>query len=79
MSGAVFYIAKVEQNPLPVAFKLVSCDSNGFSFANDLHDFPRRIDYHYIDTNTMRVNVSGPTGAGFRVHYQRQPAATGQP
>ena len=72
MSGAVFYIAKVPQNPLPVAFKLIHCSDNQFFFENLTHDFPNRIDYHFINANKMRVDVSDKNGKGFSVNYKKQ-------
>ena len=45
MSGEVFYIAKVDHNKFPVAFKLTECSENKAVFENHTHDFPKKIDY----------------------------------
>ena len=41
MSGEIFFIAKVAQNPLPVAFKLTHCPAGVAVFENASHDFPK--------------------------------------
>ena len=45
MAGDIYFVSKVAHNPLPVAFKLVSLESNRAEFENESHDFPQRIIY----------------------------------
>lgn len=58
MGGEVFYIPKVAQNELPISFKLMSQDSNGFIFENIKHDFPQRIKYSSTGERELSVVIS---------------------
>jgi hypothetical protein len=71
MSDSIFYIAKVSHNPVPVAFKLVKCNGNTFVFENEKHDFPKRIEYKFLDKNRMLVKVSDGKGEGFTIDFNR--------
>jgi hypothetical protein len=59
MAGEVFYLAKPQQNKVPVAFKLVECSDNYLKFANPLHDFPQTIEYRLHSPNRMVALVVG--------------------
>ncbi|NRA83806.1 MAG: hypothetical protein HRU22_08575 [Gammaproteobacteria bacterium] len=72
MSGAVFYVAKVASNDLPVAFKLTSCSEKTATFVNLQHDFPNKISYQFNNEQSMTVVVSGNNGKGFNVELIRQ-------
>lgn len=69
MSGSVFYIAKVDQNELPIAFKLVSCSTTHATFENIKHDSPKRISYQHHDKERMEVNISDGKGKGFVITF----------
>ncbi len=71
MSNAVFYIAKVDHNSLPVAFKMVQCTRNHAIFENFKHDFPKRIVYKAINKDRMKVIVSDGQDKGFTINYIR--------
>lgn len=72
MSGGVFYLAKVEHNPLPVAFKLIACVDGLFVFENGQHDFPKRLAYHFEKAGSLSVKVSDGKDKGFEILYRRQ-------
>ncbi|WP_337881688.1 DUF6265 family protein [Rheinheimera sp.] len=72
MQGEVFYLAKVKHNPLPVAFKLTSCEQNLFVFENQSHDFPKKIEYQLQGPKQLRVKVSDGMEKGFSLNFARQ-------
>ncbi len=59
MQGETFYLAKVAENPYPVAFKLTSFDSAQAVFENPDHDFPQRITYRHPASDSLTVLVAG--------------------
>jgi len=74
MSGEIFYLAKVEHNELPVAFRLVECSNGRAVFENRGHDFPKRIDYRCVDESTLRVTVSDGGSRRFEIEFRRAPS-----
>jgi hypothetical protein len=70
MQGEIYYLAKVSHNPLPVAFKAISCDANQVVFENPHHDFPNRLLYVLKVTGSMEVTVSDLQGKGFTLQFQ---------
>lgn len=71
MSGEVFYLAKVPHNPVPIAFKLMNCKNNVFTFKNSQHDFPNIIEYQQINRNALQVEISGESGKSFTIQLYR--------
>tara|TARA_R110000737_G_scaffold163791_1_gene191348 strand:- start:288 stop:749 length:462 start_codon:yes stop_codon:yes gene_type:complete len=71
MSGEIFYLAKVSHNPVPVAFKLVQCINDLYTFKNSQHDFPNTIEYQRISQNIMQVKVSGKSTKSFTIQLYR--------
>ncbi|WP_282110297.1 DUF6265 family protein [Shewanella algicola] len=71
MSGGIYYLAKVRQNPLPVAFKLTHCKDALAVFENHDHDFPNKIEYYFIESQHIRVTVSGQDNQGFELKFTR--------
>jgi len=71
MSNEVFYLAKVSHNTVPIAFKLTYCKNKQFIFENNQHDFPNKIEYRQIDSNTLHVTVSGKSEKSFTIQYYR--------
>ncbi len=57
MGNEVFFIAKVNHNTLPVAFKATHCTELAFTFENQAHDFPKVISYQYLNQKNLRVVV----------------------
>jgi Domain of unknown function (DUF6265) len=58
MNGEYFYLAKVPQNKLPVAFKMSYYHDERIVFENINHDFPQRIEYSKISNDSLRVTIS---------------------
>ncbi|MCT8986211.1 DUF6265 family protein [Shewanella phaeophyticola] len=71
MPEGIYYLAKVTHNPLPVAFKLTHCKDALAVFENHDHDFPNKIEYHFIDNEHIRVAVSGQDNQGFEIKFTR--------
>lgn len=71
MSDGIFYIARVNHNPLPVAFALTDCDARGASFENPAHDFPKRIEYRRRARDEVLVTVSDGKQKGFSISFVR--------
>ena len=74
MSSEIFYIPKVAENPLPVAFKLTRITDTTATFENPEHDFPTKIVYMRVDANAMTVSVEGAANDG---EPQREHSVTG--
>ena len=75
MAGGVFYLSKVADNELPVAFRLTQCADGRFVFDNPVHDFPRRLEYLLLPDGRLAVHVSDGGEKGFRLEYSRSDAA----
>jgi Domain of unknown function (DUF6265) len=58
MNGEYFYLAKVPQSKLPVAFKMSYYHDERIVFENSNHDFPQRIEYSKITDDSLRVTIS---------------------
>jgi hypothetical protein len=71
MSNEIFYLAKVSHNPVPIAFKLTHCKNKWFVFENMLHDFPNRIEYRQVNSDTLQVIVSGKSEKPFTIQLYR--------
>jgi hypothetical protein len=71
MSAAFFYIAKVDHNLLPVAFKLIKCTDENIVFENLTHDFPKRIEYKHTEKNKMLVVVSDGKNQKISINFIR--------
>ncbi len=71
MADAILYFAKVPHNPIPIAFKLSLCRNKQFIFENMQHDFPNKIEYRQIHSNTLQVIVSGKTEKSFTIQLYR--------
>lgn len=72
VASELFYVAKPEQNSLPVSFKLTHCSSKQAVFENPAHDFPQRLEYQLGTTNKMTVTVSGAAGKKFDINFTRR-------
>jgi hypothetical protein len=73
MASAVYYLAKVSHNPLPVPFELTSCMAGQLVFENPGHDFPRRLDYTQLAPDRMTVRVSDGAAKAFTLDFRRTP------
>ncbi len=72
MSGEVFYLAKVDHNNRPVAFKLTRCSGTSATFENSDHDFPKKLEYRLNDNNEPNIRVSDGKDKGFEINYTRR-------
>lgn len=73
LAGGVFYLSKVTDNDLPVAFRLSQCEAGRFVFVNPAHDFPRRIEYERGEQGRLTVRVNDGADQGFTFDYIRTP------
>jgi len=56
----VFYIPIVEENNMePVSFKLTSNNNNSFVFENPHHNFPKRIVYEIVSSDSLHAYIDG--------------------
>lgn len=72
MSGELFFLAKVPNNPLPVAFAASGCEPGRVIFSNEAHDFPQYLAYQLSPDGTLKVQVSSRNNPGFVLAYQKQ-------
>ena len=72
MSGEIFFVAKVDHNDLPVAFKLTDCSSDRAVFENAAHDFPRKLEYRLVNDDKILVTVTDGATQGFKVSFTRR-------
>lgn len=72
MAGGVFYLAKVDHNELPTAFRLTECSASHAVFENPAHDFPRKLDYRLSPDGQLTVLVSDGADKGFRLEFTRE-------
>jgi hypothetical protein len=56
--NAIYYIADVPQNQLPVYFKLTEITESGFVCENPDHDFPKQISYQ-LEGDKLEAQISG--------------------
>lgn len=70
MQDGVFYLAKVTQNLLPVAFQAIQCVDNKVIFENTSHDFPTRLTYQLVNKR-LSVKVEGTDGKGFVLNFEK--------
>ncbi len=57
--SGLFYISDVAHNPAPVYFKMVRQDSVTTIFENPRHDFPTRIIYRQVTTDSLHARIEG--------------------
>lgn len=71
MQNGIFYLAKVKQNLLPIAFQAIRCEQSTVVFENTQHDFPTRLTYHLKDSQ-LSVKVEGADGKGFTLNFDKK-------
>lgn len=71
MSGELYYVAKVDHNPLPIAFKMTKCRDEIATFENEGHDFPKMIRYRFVAEDKLEVDVSDGADKGFTVKFSK--------
>lgn len=75
MNDAVFYLAKVNHNQLPIAFKAVACSETGMRLVNEKHDFPNNLTYKLRGNKNLSVKVADLEGNGFTLNFTKVPDA----
>lgn len=70
MSGDVFYLAKVTENDLPIAFVLSACNEKSAMFMNPEHDFPQLIRYTRMSEQTLLVEVGTREKIAFQIEFE---------
>ena len=70
IDGTLYYLAKVEENPLPTIFPLVELTGDSAVFANPAHDFPTRLEYRRTGGG-ISVRISGSNGEGYTLSFIR--------
>ncbi|MDN3641043.1 DUF6265 family protein [Simiduia curdlanivorans] len=74
MSGALYFIAKVSHNALPVVLSLTSCTATSARFENVARDFPKRIQYSLAGADQLSATVSDAVNQGISINFTRQTA-----
>jgi len=74
ISGKIIYTAKVlnQNNGQPVDFTLNASVTDKFSFENNGHDFPKKIQYTKLNDSTVFVAVLGENDKGFSYRMIKQ-------
>lgn len=69
--GIFYTVTAVNQNnEQPVSFKLTSSINNKFVFENPKHDFPRRIVYEFVNTDSIHAFIDdGKESTKKRQHF----------
>lgn len=74
--AGIFYTSTVEdQNKKqPIAFKMTKAEGNIFVFENPQHDFPKRIVYKLITSDSLHAFIDDGTETGKKqnFYYKRQ-------
>jgi Domain of unknown function (DUF6265) len=67
----IFYTSVVEDqnNKQPIPFKMTGYGNNKFIFENPKHDFPKRIVYHLINTDSLHAFIDDGTEAGKKQNF----------
>ena len=69
--AGIFYTPVVEDqnDKKPIPFKLTGHRNNKFLFENPDHDFPKRIVYHLINTDSIHAFIDDGTDAGKKQNF----------
>lgn len=74
--AGIHYTSTVEDqnNEKPIAFKMTKAESNIFVFENPAHDFPKRIVYKLVTSDSLHAYIDDGTETGKRqdFYYKRQ-------
>lgn len=65
MKEGVYYTSSVEDqnNKQPITFRLTSSDKQVFVFENPEHDFPKRIVYELVSSDSLHAHIDGGIAA----------------
>ena len=68
MNTGIFYLAKVDHNTYPVAFRLTQSNDSLAVFEKPEHDFPTEITYQRFSSDTLKVVVKNNIRS-FTINY----------
>ena len=72
----VLYTSAVEDqnNKEPIAFKMIRAENDVFVFENPAHDFPKRIVYRFVTSDSIHafVDDGSETGKRQNFYYKKQ-------
>ncbi len=71
-ADGIYYTSTVEEqnNKQPVAFKMSAAKNNMFVFENAEHDFPKRIAYEFITSDSLHAWIDdGIDGSKYRQNF----------
>lgn len=72
----ILYSSTVEDqnNKEPIAFKMTRAENDVFVFENPVHDFPKRIVYRFVTSDSIHAFVDDGSEAGKRqnFYYKKQ-------
>jgi hypothetical protein len=71
-ADTVYYVAEVRHNIQPILFRMTYADSDSFRFENQEHDFPKRIEYAFVRSDTVTVSLWGDEPEPFVIHFARR-------
>ena len=71
---SIIYTATVlnQNEGLPISFVLNNTTDSIFSFENELHNFPKKIQYHTTKDSRIKVHVIGENDRGFSINLIKQ-------
>ncbi len=65
-----FYLAKVKDNKLPIAFEAVQCANSFVQFKNTQHDFPQLLSYS-LKNGLLTIEAKTIDGKGFSLVMEK--------
>ena len=67
----IFYTSTVEDqnNKQPISFKMTKGEDNVFVFENPEHDFPKRIVYRFVTSDSLHAYIDDGTEAGKKQNF----------
>jgi hypothetical protein len=59
--SGIYYIATVkgQNSEIPTDFKMIASNDSAFTFENKTHDFPQRIIYCFVNTDSLVARIEG--------------------
>lgn len=69
--GSMHYVAKPNPSVESTPFKATVCTGDELIVTNPEHDFPRRLEYHRVASDSMIVHVSDGEANGFTLRFRK--------
>lgn len=57
--SSLYFVAMVPHNDSAVYFRLITVDSAGWLFENPSHDFPTRVSYRQVSSDSLYARIEG--------------------